>query len=254
MSSVAILYFINSTARRKFSKNNKIKRWCIRYELVCKNKRDYVKIKGDNIMQDDFAQKNRRRPITITEIAIDKVPQTHIFGFDTMQNQYIQSLHKLALKEAKQLNERCLTNEMEVGILVDIHSWDYTVIRGRRPCEVNIKNEAEALKMLLQSRKNQLMFIHNHPSTGTFSGEDFKTFCMNKSLYIMSVVGNDGSVYLLIKNYDFDAERALLEYVRFAKEYYDKGYIRNNGTLAIKDILKHASNYGIIYKKGRKGL
>ena len=168
-------------------------------------------------MQDDFAQKNRRRPIAITEIAIDKVPQIHIFGFDTMQNQYIQSLHKLALKEAKQLNERCLTNEMEVGILVDIHSWDYTVIRGR-------------------------------------SAEDFKTFCMNKSLYIMSVVGNDGSVYLLIKNYDFDAERALLEYVRFAKEYYNKGYIRNNGTLAIKDILKHASNYGIIYKKGRKGL
>lgn len=98
------------------------------------------------------------------------------------------------------------------------------------------------------------MFIHNHPSTGTFSGEDFKTFCMNKSLYIMSVVGNDGSVYLLIKNYDFDAEKALLAYVRCAKEYYEEGHIRNNGTLAIKDILKHASKYGIIYKKGRKGL
>lgn len=66
-------------------------------------------------MQDEFAQKNRRRPIAITEIAIDKVPQTHIFGFSTMQNQYIQNLHKLVLKEAKQLNESYLTNEMEVG-------------------------------------------------------------------------------------------------------------------------------------------
>lgn len=98
------------------------------------------------------------------------------------------------------------------------------------------------------------MFMHNHPSTGTFSGEDFKTFCINDALYIMSVIGNDASVYLLIKKNDFNAEKALLSCGRLAKNYYEKGYINNNGTLAIQDILKDASNYGLIYKKGRKGL
>lgn len=90
-------------------------------------------------MKEDFAQKSRRRAIDITDIAIDKVPQTHIFGFDILQNQYIQMLHRFLLKEAKQLNEKYQTNEMEIGVLVDIHSWDYYVIGGEKPCEVDIK-------------------------------------------------------------------------------------------------------------------
>lgn len=205
-------------------------------------------------MEEEFSQKNRRRAIGITDIAIDKVPQIHIFGFDMLQNQYIQRLHKLVLEEAKKLNVQYQTNEMEIGLLVDIHSWDYYIVKGQKPCEVDIKNNKDAFAKLLVSRKNQLMFIHNHPSTGTFSGEDFKTFCINESLYMMSVVGNDSSIYLLIKEHHFNAEKALLSYGELAREYYERGFWNNNGTLAIKDILKHAQNYGLIYKKGRKGL
>lgn len=35
-------------------------------------------------------------------------------------------------------------------------------------------------------------------------------------------------------------------------KYYNDGYENNNGTLAIKYILKNATKYGLSYKKGRK--
>ena len=93
------------------------------------------------------------------------------------------------------------------------------------------------------------MFMHNHPSTGTFSGEDFKFFCNNDSLYIITVVGNDGTVYVLAKTAYFDI-KVLADYTMLAANYYNAGYIRNNGTLAIRDILKRANDYGLEYKKG----
>lgn len=200
----------------------------------------------------EFKQKKRRRAYQITDVAVDKIPKSRIVGFSEEQNSYIQKLHKIVLKEAQKLNSTHDTNEMEVGMLVDIHSWEYWLIEGNRPREVEVKNSIEAYKKLINGYKNQLMFMHNHPSTGTFSGEDFKMFCYHSSLYVMSVVGNDSSIYLLIKTPEFDAERALSDYFQLATRYYNDGHIKNNGTLAMKEILKNAKKYGLIYKKGRK--
>lgn len=199
-----------------------------------------------------FQQKNRKKAIHITDIAIDKVPKTNILGFDKEQNKHIQALHRLVLKEAQNLNRLYDTSEMEVGILVDIHSWEHFVIKGKSPRKVELKNDLKAYKKLISGYKNQLMFMHNHPSTGTFSGEDFKMFCLHNSLYIMTVIGNDSSVYILTKTFEFNADTAIADYIHLSMQYYNKGYINNNGTLAIKEILKNAKQYGLIYKKGRK--
>lgn len=199
-----------------------------------------------------FKQKKRCKAYQITDVAINKVSKPRIIGFSEEQNLYIQDLHKKVLENAQKLNLKHTTNEMEVGILVDIHSWEYWLIEGNRPREVEVKQNIEAYKRLLSGYKNQLMFIHNHPSTGTFSGEDFKMFCYHNSLYVMSVVGNDSSTYILIKTPEFDAENALADYFRLARKYHNDGYIKNNGTLAIREILKNAKKYGLIYKKGRK--
>lgn len=201
-----------------------------------------------------FQQKNRNRAIHITDIAINKVPKPNIPGFDNEQNTHIQTLHKLVLQEAQRLNQLYNTNEMEAGILVDIHSWEYFIIMGKRPREVELKNNFEAYRKLITGYKNQLMFIHNHPSTGTFSGEDFKMFCLHHSLYMMTVIGNDSSVYILTKTFEFNAEKAIADYIHLSMKYYNEGHKYNNGTLAIKEILKNAKQYGLIYKKGRKSI
>ena len=70
------------------------------------------------------------------------------------------------------------------------------------------------------------------------------------AIYIMTVVGNDASVYVLVKTKDFN-QNVLVEYAQVAQKYYEMGYKKNNGTMAMKYILKNASKYGIEYKKGR---
>lgn len=199
----------------------------------------------------EFKQKNRKRPIDITDIAISKVPRTRIYGFTPEQNKVIQEEHIKLLKLAQHLNKENKSNKMEVGILIDTHTWEDWVINGEKECEVEMKNNPLALQVLTTMPKNRLMFMHNHPSTGTFSGEDFKTFCNNDSLYMMTVIGNDASVYILIKNSNFNMEYALLSYGELSIKYMKQGHIKDNGTLAIKHILENANNYGLTYKKGR---
>lgn len=151
----------------------------------------------DNTFTKDFEQKRRNRPVAITDIAISKIRKTKFTGFTTQQEEMIQELHKLALREAKALNEKLNTNYMETGILVDLHTWQYWIIHGKKVREVEMKNNKEAYEEFEKAKKNQMMFIHNHPSTGTFSGEDFKFFCMHEQFYMATVVGNNGTVYAL---------------------------------------------------------
>lgn len=51
------------------------------------------------------------------------------------------------------------------------------------------------------------------------------------------------------RTYKSECERFIGDYARLANEYLEKGII-NNGTRAINDMLKIASEYHIIYKKG----
>lgn len=82
--------------------------------------------------------------------------------------------------------------------------------------KIEMKDNLDAYKKLKGNRKNTLLFMHNHPSTSTFSGEDFKTFCNNDSLYIITIVGNDGSVQTLTKTKSFDKAAALSFYHHLA--------------------------------------
>lgn len=198
-------------------------------------------------------QKKRNKPIAITDIAISKVPRTRIVGFSDNQNAFIQEQHKEVLRTAKDLCKQYDRNDMEVIILIDSHTWECWSIEGKESRKVNIEDNPDAYNKLKTGSRHSLLLLHNHPSTGTFSGQDFKTFCENDSLYLMTVVGNDGSVYVLIKQFDFDPSSALVEYGKLAVEYKRQGY-RNNGTRAINDILKYAANHNLIYKKGRKKL
>ncbi|SFC42294.1 hypothetical protein [Butyrivibrio sp. YAB3001] len=197
------------------------------------------------------AQKKRNRPIAITDVAIEKVPRTHIFGFTNEQNQFIQEMHREVLRVAKELCEKYKSNSMEAVILLDSHTWDSWIIKGKKDRIVDIKNNPKAKEVLDTSTKNSLLLLHNHPSTGTFSARDLRTFCNNDSLYIMTVVGNDGSVYVLMKNVGFDPSAVLEEYGRLAEQFEKQG-CKYNATEAIKYMLKNAEKYNMSYKKGRK--
>lgn len=194
-------------------------------------------------MSEVFGQKNRNRPVKITRIAISKIPDVRLPGFNTEETSFIQKQHKRLLEEAMLNNNSC-----EVGILLDIITWNTWVILGEGN-KVEIRDDPEAYRRLKFSGKNTLMFMHNHPGTGTFSGADFKVFCQNESLYMMTVVGNDGSVRVLMKKAEFEKDSALLYYDQLAREKYkDEKY---NGTLAMKELLKKCGTIGLCYINGR---
>ena len=68
---------------------------------------------------------------------------------------------------------------------------------------------------------------------------------------MMTIVGNDGTVYVLIKDTGFDSGYAMAEYFKLMRENVDK---KDRVQLAMKTILKNTGDYGLIYKKGRKKL
>lgn len=192
---------------------------------------------------EDFRQKIRNRPILITDIAISKVPRTQLQGFSAEENKFIQEQHKILLKTAKEEND-----SNEVGILIDIINWDTWLIMGESN-NIEMKQNPEAYEAMISHRKNTMMFMHNHPSTSTFSGTDFKTFCNNDSLYFMTVVGNDGNIRVLTKKNFFDSGTALLYYAKLVKKY---NAYQDNGTRAMRELLKSCDKIGLSYKVGGK--
>lgn len=193
-------------------------------------------------MAEDFEQKKRNRPIKITDIAISKVPKMELSGFSEKENIFMQEQHKRLLSISKEKND-----SKEVGILVDIIHWHTWVILGEAN-EIETRSNPGAYKAMKGSMKNTMLFMHNHPSTGTFSGTDFKTFCLNDSLYIMTVVGNDGNVRTLTKLNGFNCGEALAYYSRLATQKF-KGY-KNNGTMAMRELLKSGDEIKIKYQIG----
>ncbi len=185
----------------------------------------------------DFKQKKRNKFFKITPIAIKNVRCVHFDGFSQEQLKFIQEQHKRLLTIAMVEND-----SKEVGILIDIHSWETWVIHGSVNC-VDIRDNKSANERLTEGRKNTLLFMHNHPSTGTFSEEDFKTFCLNDSLYIITAIGNDGSIKSLTKLERFDANNAFLEYYSILN---DKARVKKAMTV----LLKRCSCIELKYENG----
>lgn len=112
-----------------------------------------------------------------------------------------------------------------------------------------MRNNPTAYDAMISHRKNTMMFMHNHPNTSPFSGRDFTTFCNNDLLYIIIVVGNDGNVRVLTKLSGFDSSEALLFYAKLVMKYNS---YENNGTLAMRELLKNCDKINLSYKIGGK--
>lgn len=193
----------------------------------------------------DFEQKGRNKPITITDIAIQKVRKTKIFGFVEDENRYIQEAHKRLLQISKEEN-----NSEEVAVVIDIIQWEEEIVLGKGN-RVHMEDNPNAYQMIVEYPKNTILVMHNHPSTSTFSGDDFKMFCDHNSIYIMTIVGNDGSVQVMEKAVNFDGQEIKVKYGQLAEKYKNMGY-KNNGTMAMKYIIKHPAEFNILYKHGGK--
>jgi len=111
--------------------------------------------------------KVRNRAIDITDIAINKVRKISFKGFSDKENEIIQSLHKSLLRIVQEKCKNNKYNDYEYAIAVDIHNWKSVVIEGERGI-VYINHNTQAKSMIRNGYKNSILYMHNHPSTGTF--------------------------------------------------------------------------------------
>lgn len=56
-----------------------------------------------------------------------------------------------------------------------------------------------AVSVVKNAERQSLIYLHNHPSTNNFSVADIDTFICEGSIKAMSVVTNQGEVYVLNK-------------------------------------------------------
>ena len=160
---------------------------------------DIINLQGGiNVMQ----AKKRDRKIMITDVAIDKVPCVKMPNISMQECERIQAAHKRLLRIAQAQNE-----SNEVLAILSFANMDEIHVLGNED-EVNPETDMKARAAFLSSRYGELMYLHNHPSTNIFSMADIDTFITQGGIGLISVVTNQGEVYILHKNHRYTYEKA----------------------------------------------
>ena len=113
------------------------------------------------MLQTELRQaKNRARAITITDIAISKIPRIRPNGFWEVEVEYIRRYHQHLLRKAQELCTIKKSNTYEYGMLVDVHTWQCIEIEGVSG-GVYIDAVPNAKTALKYGGKNSLLYMQN---------------------------------------------------------------------------------------------
>lgn len=150
--------------------------------------------------------KKRDHKVFITDLAISKVGKVLLSDQSEDQAAAMQQCHKELLRLAKEKNgsnEVLLITDLSFKNVIPVFGSEFNVSPGKNPF---------AVSAMAHSAPGTIAFLHNHPSTSNFSSADIDTFICESAIKTMSVVTNQGEVYVLNKSkkYDFDKTKALL--------------------------------------------
>lgn len=184
--------------------------------------------------------KKRDHKIFITDIAVDKVDRVSLSDFSETQCNDMRAKHKELLKTAKaknNSNEVLFIDDLDFKSEIVVFGDEFKVAPGKSPFAVSVIANAE---------RQSLIYMHNHPSINNFSVADIDTFVCEATIKIMSVVTNQGEVYILnkTKTYSYNNTRQLLKDVY---EAFPNGEIDDNDFVSA--FLKRCDEGGIEYAK-----
>ena len=191
-------------------------------------------------MSDLEQAKKRNHKIFITDSAISKVDLVKPSDFSDKQASYMLNKHKELLNLAKEQND-----SNEVLFIEDLNFENEVRILGEE-FVVSPSKSPFAVSVVAHAKRKSLVYLHNHPSTNTFSVGDIDTFVCERAIKTMSVVTNQGEVYIINKldNYSFEETRKLLNEIYHS---YPIGEIDDKDF--VKKFLKRCREGGIEYAK-----
>lgn len=146
--------------------------------------------------------KSRDHKIYVTEIAIERVDFVKPSDFTDAQAKAMCLKNKELLKVAMESNE-----SNEVLMISDLCFNSYITILGEE-FKVSPGKNPFAVSFIASADDYSLVYLHNHPSTNLFSIGDIDTFVCEKAIKTMSVVTNQGEVYIMNKTADYSFIKA----------------------------------------------
>lgn len=183
--------------------------------------------------------KKRNHKFYITDITIEKVLYLEVPDLKQFAA-LIQQKHRKLLEIAKEVND-----SNEVGILYNLYTKEEVIKLGNEN-NVSIDDDIDSAVLRKNSYKNELILLHNHPSTSNFSLADIAYFLSDDYILAISVITNQGQIYFLQKNEKYDYNRAYELLHKLIREYsVDKQ------ELIVKEFLKICREGGINYVKGK---
>ena len=130
-------------------------------------------------------------------------------------------------------------NSNEVGFFWNLNDLDEVfVVKGTQK-SISL-SDAMLRNWIKIAPKNSIVVMHNHPRNGMFSGADLKSFADYVSIYAMTAICNDGTIYSIHKTETFDPIALMV--------YYNIGIQKGGEYSGIKHVAKNASKIGIKYK------
>lgn len=161
------------------------------------------------------------KQLKITKNAINSVPSVSAFESDELNKTVTDKCREILTD----LQHDTVGTEETISINVE-------TLKSKKQ-----KGEAGAGTVEAIVLDEPYVSIHNHPSGKTFSQRDVKKFINDDKNTGLVVVGNQGSVYTMIKTSDFNFVGAL------------RHIISNGGKMDEKKIWEGMSKYGIRYEE-----
>lgn len=92
--------------------------------------------------------------------------------------------------------------------------------------------------------------LHNHPSGGTFSIEDIRTFAFDNKMKYLIAIGNNGNQYVISKTSNFNSVYLMQDYYEYMVSLLKQDLQIELALSKCSDFLKGgAKKYGYKYKK-----
>lgn len=198
-------------------------------------------IKAEEVKTLEQAKK-RDHKIYITDVAINSVDKVKPSDFTDEQASNMQIKHKELLmlsKDKNESNEVLFIDDLNFKSEVQILGEEFVVSPAKNPFAVSVVKNAE---------RQSLIYLHNHPSTNNFSVADIDTFICEGSIKAMSVVTNQGEVYVLNRraNYEYNKARQLMSETFYS---FEEDEIDNNEF--VRRFIKKCNEGGIEYVKSK---
>lgn len=173
----------------------------------------------------------------VTQESIDNIPTIRLEGMTPQQAENLREAHKTLLSALKGKSAG-----MEVGASFarDCIVRPNDVIMGKTEGYVRLRTHADSIGTM-----------HTHPTGTPFSIDDVSAFLMDEKLQLATVVGNDGSVFVLRKKQDYDAASVIHLWGQLEKEMPDWKSSAEKLLAIRRRFLKEMGAYGFEYQEFR---